>query len=231
MSVATRFSWRVRILVATIAIALVSLFSVAIYRAGERAAGLEGAALTRENQWLRERVREFDHELSRLRDNKGSGDSALLIERAAHQQMAVQIKALEDQNAVLKQELAFFEGVMSGGQQARVGGVSIPRMRVEPDVVAGQYRYRVLVALGATATPQVFKGSLQLLLRIQQVGKDVMINLPDRGEADVPRFRIETKHYQRFDGVFTVPPGATLKSVEARVLQDGALRARQSVSF
>lgn len=216
---------------AVITLAVVTLFSVAIYRAGERAAGLDGAALTRENEWLRERVRQMDNDLSRLRDNKGSGESALQIERAARQQMAVQIKALEDQNAALKQELAFFEGLMSGGQPVRAGGVSIPKMRVEPDTVPGQYRYRILVALGVTATPQVFKGSLQLLLRVQQVGRDVMISLPERGAADMPRFVIETRHYQRLDGVFALPPGALLRSVEARVLQDGALRARQWVSF
>jgi hypothetical protein len=45
------------------------------------------------------------------------------------------------------------------------------------------------------------------------------------------KFNFEIKHFQRAEGVFSVPPGAVVKSVEARLLQDGVVRARQSVTI
>jgi len=42
---------------------------------------------------------------------------------------------------------------------------------------------------------------------------------------------LEVKHFQRAEGVLLVPVGAVLKSVEARILQDGVVRTRQSINL
>jgi hypothetical protein len=54
---------------------------------------------------------------------------------------------------------------------------------------------------------------------------------PSSTESNPQRFRFEIKHFQRIEGVFSVPSGAVVKEVEVRLLQDGSLRARQSVNF
>ena len=72
------------------------------------------------------------------------------------------------------------------------------------------------------------KGGLQLLLKVQQGGKDAIITVPSSTEPTPQRFRFEIKHFHRLEGVFSVPPGTVLKEVEARLLQDGSVRARQS---
>ena len=76
-----------------------------------------------------------------------------------------------------------------------------------------------------------FKGALQLVVKTQQHGKDVMIAFPSENERNAHGFSFEIKRFQRLEGVFSIPVGAVVKSVEARVLQDGVLHARQSLNL
>jgi hypothetical protein len=68
-------------------------------------------------------------------------------------------------------------------------------------------------------------------LKVQQNGKDAMISIPSEAEQNSQRFRFDIKHFHRLEGVFSVPQGVVVKGVEARLLQDGAVRAKQSVTL
>lgn len=227
----THVAWYWRVL-ATVAVLSVSLaFAAWIYDAGRRIAGFHSGESTREIQTLKERVADLDEELRKLRSIAGSGESALQIERATQQQLARQVKTLESENAGLKQDLAFFEGLIPASETGGEVGVKINRLRIEPESIAGQYRYRMLLVHNGGRQVKDFRGALQLVVKVQQGGKDVMITIPSEAEQGSQRFGIEIKHFQRAEGVFLVPAGAVVKSVEVRLLQDGVVRARQSVTI
>jgi hypothetical protein len=231
LSIRTHVAWYWRVL-ATVAVLSVSLaFAAWIYDAGRRIAGFHSEESSREIQTLRERAAELDQELAKLRSIAGSGESSLQIERATQQQLSRQVKALEAENAGLKQDLAFFEGLIPASESGGEVGVKISRLRVEPESVAGQYRYRMLVVHNGGRQTKEFRGTLQFLVKVQQAGKDVMIAFPSEAEQGSQKFSLEIKHFQRAEGVFSVPKGAVVKSVEARLLQDGVVRARQSVTI
>lgn len=231
LAIKTHLAWYWRAL-ATVAILSVSLAIAAwIYDAGRQIAGFHSEASGREIQSLKEKVAELDGELTKLRSIAGSGESSLQIERTTQQQLGQQVKALESENSGLKQDLAFFEGLIPASESSGDLGVKINRMRIDPEHVAGQYRYRMLLVHNGGRQVKEFKGTLQLLVKVQQGGKDVMIIFPSGNDPDAQRFRFEIKHFQRIEGVFSVPAGAILKNVEARVLQDGQVRARQSVTL
>lgn len=110
-------------------------------------------------------------------------------------------------------------------------GMKIDHLRIEPAELPGEYRYRMLVIHQAGRQVKEVQGALKLQLRLLQDGKDVMISIPTEREPNPQKFRFEIKHFHRLDGVFTVPRGAVLKSVEALLLQDGSVRARQTVTL
>lgn len=221
--------WRVSATVAVLSVSLAMAFW--IYDAGKRIAGFQSEASDREILSLREQLDTLDSELTSLRSIVGSGESSLQIERTAQQQLAQQVRALEAENASLKQDLAFFEGLIPASESGGEFGVKINRLRIEPESLAGQYRYRMLLVHNAGRQVREFKGTLQLLVKMQQSGKDAMIVIPSDGEQNQQRFRFEIRHFQRIEGVFAVPADAVVKSVEARVLQDGVVRARQSLTL
>lgn len=221
--------WRALVVVAILSISLA--LAAWIYDAGRRIAGFDSTESVREIQALRNYVMELDAELTKLRSLAGSGESSLQIERAAQQQLSRYVKSLEMENAALKQDLAFFEGLMptsTGGEEV---GVKINHLRIDSDGTPGEYRYRMLVVNNGGRQAKELKGSLQLLVTVRQDGKDAMITLPSENEQNPQRFRFEIKHFHRLEGVFSIPPGDIIKGVEARLLQDGVVRAKQFVAL
>lgn len=206
-------------------------FAAWIYDAGMRIAGFHSNESVREIQSLRNHVMELDGELTKLRSLAGSGESSLQIERTAQQQLSRQARALELENAALKEDLAFFEGLMPASDSGDEPGIRIDHLRIDPGGAVGEYRYRMLVVNNGGRQGKELKGGLQLLLKVEQGGKDAIITLPSNAETNPQRFRFEIKHFHRLEGVFSVSPGVVLKEVEARLLQDGAVRARQTVNL
>jgi hypothetical protein len=231
LAIKTHVAWYWRAL-AVIAVLSVSLALAAwVYDAGRRIAGFHSNESLREIQSLSNHVMELDVELTKLRSLADSGESSLQIERATQKQLSRQVKALEAENAALKEDLAFFEGLMPSSEATAEAGVRIDHLRIEPNGAAGEYRYRMLVVNNGSRQAKEFKGSLQLLVKVQQGGKDAMIAFPAETEPNPQRFRFEIKNFHRLEGVFSVPSGAVVIGVEARLLQDGTVRARQSVTL
>lgn len=230
VAVRTHVAWYWRAL-AVVCMLSVSLAVAAwIYDAGRNIAGFDSSHSSRKLGELREKISSLEAELATLRGVASSADSNQRIERAAQQQLAQQVKALEAENAVLKQDLAFFEGLVPESASGELG-VRINRLRVDPEGVSGQYRYRMLLVHNGGKQAREFRGELQLVLQVRQDGKDAMMTLPLANDPNAQRYRLEIKHFQRVDGVFSVPSGAVLKSIEARVIQEGVVRVRQTVSL
>lgn len=231
LAIRTHVAWYWRAL-AIIAMLSVSLaLATWIYDAGRRIAGYQSDESEQEIQFLRNRVGELDAELTKLRTVAASGESSRMIERATLEQLSRQAKTLESENAALKEDLAFFEGLMPSSMAGGEAGVRIDKLRVEPTGTLGEYRYRMLVINNGVRQAKELKGSLQLLVKTQQGGKDVMIELPSGKEPNRENYRFELKHFHRLEGVFLVPSGAVVEEVEARLLLDGAVRVRQFVAL
>lgn len=190
--------------------------------------GLANDESSREIQALRDHVMELDAELTKLRSLVGAGESSLQIERATQRQLSRQAKLLEVENAELKEDLAFFEGLVPSSESSDEVGVRIDKLRIMPGNAAGEYRYRMLVVNNGGRQAKDLKGVLQLVVKLGHDGKDVMITLPASSEPNPQRYSFEVRRFHRLEGGFAVPPGAVVKEVEARVLQDGLIRARQT---
>ena len=74
-----------------------------------------------------------------------------------------------------------------------------------------------------------FTGSYQLVLTLVQNGKSAMMTFPKPDAVD--KFKLTFRHYQRVDGVLTIPEGATVKSVQIKILEKGVLRAQESANL
>lgn len=229
VTVRTQMPWYWRALAATALLSLVLAAAAWIYDAGRRFARFDRGESAQEIEKLKAYVAELEQGLSDLRAKPESGDSRLQIERTAQQQLVAQVRSLEEENGRLKEELALFENLAATDNKGT--GLTINRFRVEPDAVPGQYRYRMLLAFQGGKKDREFKGSLQLLVSLQQEGKSAMIIFPSVNDSERQRFSLSFRYFRRIDGVFQVPAGARVKAVEARLLQDGATKASQSVTL
>ena len=225
MTVQTHIAWYWRWLGMLVFLSLSLALAAWMYDAGRRFAGFDRSELENELTNLRESMARLESEAARLRSIANASDSRLKIEQTAQTQLAGQVKALEDENNRLKEDLAFFENLVPS--EHRGDKVSIHRFTVERDVLPGEYRYRLLVLQGGRLDRE-FHGSLQLVVEMQRDGKDATILIPDLPEAAGSAFKLNFKYFRRIEGTFRVPAAAKVRTVQARIMENGSNEARAS---
>ncbi|MET0961844.1 MAG: DUF6776 family protein [Noviherbaspirillum sp.] len=155
-----------------------------------------------------------------------AAENQLAMERAAQRQLAAQVQSLTAENARLEEDLAFFDSLLPAGPVSE--GISIRRLKMEL-VPPNQLRYRLLVMRRGNSA-QDFKGSLALSLAVMQAGKPALLAFPGKDDKAEP-FKLEFRRYQRIEGILTLPDGVQVKNVQARVLENGKLRAQQAANM
>lgn len=226
MTVKTHVAWYWRMLGLVAVLSWSFALAAWIYDAGRRFAGFDRSEAEQELSQLRERVGRLTPEAAGLRASVNASESKLQIERAAQAQLLRQVKVLEDENARLKEDLAFFENLIPS--EHRDNTLLINRFRVEPGALPGEFRYRLLLLQGGRRD-KPFQGNLQLLVSLQQDGKDAIITLPEEQAAQA--YKISFKYFQRVEGTFRVAPGAGVKMVQVRIFESGSAEARATQSF
>jgi hypothetical protein len=180
---------------------------------------------------LKEQVEKLTAERDQYSSTANAAESRQNMDLSEQQQLALQVKSLEGENIKLKEDLAFFESLLP--VDANSQGVSIRRMKTEA-VAPNQLHYQLLIMQGGKGD-QNFIGNLQLTLTVLQGGKSVMMVFPESNSSasttESDKFKLTFKHYQRVEGTLTLPDGAVVKAVQARVLDKGQIRAQQSANL
>lgn len=167
---------------------------------------------------LKEEIKKRETAIVEMRSQVASSQRQLQIDRATYGDLAKQVKTLSEENAALKEDLAFFQSLMaSGGKEL---GLSINRFRVQPDALPGEYRYRLLLVQNGQRIKE-FQGTLQFLVYLEQSDRKFVLTLPPEDQKSAREYQVNFKFFQRVDGTFKVAPGTTVKSLQVRVFENG----------
>jgi hypothetical protein len=197
-----------------------------IYDAGQRFAGFHQGDSEHEIAAMRERLAKLESELEGTRKVANSSESRLRIESTSLERLTAQIKALEEENIRLKADLATFES-LAGGQVGNTG-LAISRLQIVPGG-GGQYRYRLLLAQTGDRKDKEFNGMIQFIATVQQGKETVMIQIPAAGDPAASQYQVHFRYFRRLEGTFKLAAEDRVLRVEARLIQDGAVKASQSV--
>jgi hypothetical protein len=196
-----------------------------IYDAGRRFAGFDRSEVQEQLSKVSGTLDETRAELERLRAVANAADSRVSIERTAQQNLAQQIRSLEQDNARLKEELATFESMLSS--EARTAqALSVYRFKVEPDLLPGEYRYRLLLLTPSTRKDREFHGRLELVVNLTEGGRSAIMSFPEPADAGAAAFKLGFKYFQRVEGTFRVSPKAKVESVQVRVYEGTSTQPR-----
>lgn len=226
VTVRTHVPWHLRALGMIVMGAAALALAGWIYDAGRRIAGFDRSESAQEIGTLRTRVEELTAEVAKLRAAANASESNLQIERVAQQQLTSQVRVLEAENTRLKEENAVFERLAQG--ESKDSAVLVSRLKVVPDA-GNRFRYQFFVSQNGDQRSKEFKGNYQVVVATQ--GDGGMMTLPRSGDPDPSRYAIVFRHFRRIDGSFTVPAGTKVRSVEIRLVQEGAVRAAQTVTL
>lgn len=191
------------------------------YDAGRRYAGFDKSEADQELSRLKELSSRLERENDELRVQAAGAERQLQIERAAHADLNQQLKSLGDETTRLKEDLAFFQSLMT--PSAKTGSLAIYRLRVERDSQPGEFRFGfLLVQMGQRVKD--FQGRLQLVANVVESGKKTTMSVNDTKN---PRAQtLNFKYYQRVEGSFRLPPNAAMESLLIRVFENGAPEAK-----
>lgn len=229
MTIKTQLPWPVKLALISIVLGLGAALAMWTYELGRGITGQNHDAERQEIKALKERLETLSAEHDQFSTTANAAESRLTMERSAVKQLAAQVRALEAENTKLKEDLAFFEKLLPASTGPR--GISIQQLNVE-NIGPHQLRYRLLLMQGGKATEQ-FVGNLQLAITVEHNGKSAMMIFPERNTAEPERekFKLAFKHYQRIEGMLTIPQGTIARHVQVRVLEKGQIRAQQAANL
>jgi hypothetical protein len=227
MTIRTRMPWYWRLAFTVVVVAVGGAGALWAYDLGRSLAGINPGATRQQVADLKDELEKLRIERDQYSTTVNSAESQLNIEKSAQKQLVTQVKTLEAENTKLTEDLAFFESLLP----ADTGPLGVSIRRVKAEVVApNQLRYRLLIMQGGKGTKD-FAGNLQLVVTVIRDGKSAMMVFPDGKTNEEDKFKLGFKHYQRMEGVLTLPDGVTIKAVQARVLQNGQIRAQQAATL
>ncbi|HZM46364.1 MAG TPA: DUF6776 family protein [Burkholderiales bacterium] len=220
MSVQAHVPWYWRWLGILALGALVAGIGWATYDFGMKFAGFRQSEATHALTRSSEEIGKREAELVELRSKIAAAERQLQIERATYGDLSKQMKTLSDENAALREDLAFFQSLMPAGAK-EAAGVSINRVRVQPEAVPGEYRYRLLLVQTGQRAKE-FQGNVQLVVNVEQNERRFVVMVPPDAARNAKEYQVNFKFFQRVEGSFKIPSGAVVKSMQVRVFETGA---------
>ena len=217
MSVRSTLPWPFRWLLGAVVIGFSGALALWAFEFGKDIAGLDRNAKQELGQ-LRGEVVVLREALGKSQLVSNTSDSLLTAERVAQEQIRLQLRQLEIENQTLRNDLGFFERLMSGTGSA---ALDIRGLQVER-VAESKIRWQALMIQPTKNAPE-FKGTLEITFTGTQDGQPW-------STADTPMTRgVVIRGYLREEGLMEVPPSAVVKTVTARLLQGGAVKSVHTV--
>lgn len=215
MSVRSALPWTVRWLLGAVLLGFSGALALWAFEFGKDIAGLDRNA-KQELAQLRTEVQQLRAELVKSQSVSNTSESLLMAEKAAQEQLMLQIRQLETDNQALRSDLGFFERLIPGtGSDA----LSIRGLQVER-VAEGQIKWQVLIIQALKNAPD-FKGTLELALVGTLDGKPWTLSATPTAQP------VLVRSYLRQEGLVDVPAQAVVKTVTAKILQGGAVKSVQ----
>jgi hypothetical protein len=188
------------------------------YDTGLEFAGFHRSQTASELESLHRQVAELKSGNAQLTSLAAANERQAQIDHAANLETARQLKNLNEENAQLKEDLAFFQNLTIPGKHE--GELSIHRLKLEHDTMPGEFRYRFLLVRNGEPRAKDFQGNIQLLVKVLLDGKDAILLFPVNPAGDAES-QLDFKYYQHVERSFTLPPNAQLVSAQLRVFERG----------
>lgn len=227
VTIRTPWSWPARVFGAALIAVAGLVVALWVFDQGRAFTGLPADDTRQQLAIYKEQLARLTAERDQFSSTVNSAESELNIERSAQRQMINQVKALEAENARLKEDLAFYDSLLPSATGPN--GIAIRRLKID-QIAPNQLRYRLLIMQGGKGD-QLFSGTLQLAVTTLQDGKSAMMVFPEENDGEPGKFKLGFRHYQRIEGVLALPDGVSATLVTARVLEKGQVRAHTSANL
>lgn len=187
------------------------------YVYGRAAISLEFAAAKMERDEVLKQNDQLDRENSELRERVAILERAGQIDRKAYEDVDQYLLDLQSEIFSLKEEVAFYRGIVSSAGGA---GLSIQSFEIEREGNSQGYRYR-LVLTQDMKSDKVVSGTVDMSIAGVQDGLTKRVSPDELRSGESHHIEFEFKHFQKIEGTFTLPTGFSPHSVSVQLMDDG----------
>ena len=219
MAVRSAMPWPLRWLLAALVLGFSGALALWAFEVGKEIAGLDRNA-RQELEVLRSQASQLRSDLNSAQSVANTSESLLTAEKAAQEQLVLQIRQLEADNQSLRNDLGFFERLIpgSGSGELSIRGLQVERLN--PD----QLKWQVLL-IQATKNAPEFKGALEITFSGTLNGQPWMLRQAPQPQA------VLIKGYSRQEGLLDVPPQAVVKTVTAKIYQGREVKTLYTIKL
>ena len=162
-----------------------------------------------------------------LRERVAILERAQQVEGKAYEDVDVHLRSLQDEVLALKEEIAFYRGIVSAGKEK---GLKIQTFVVDKESSSGAYRFQ-LVLTQHLKRVKMISGTVKLNIVDEENGKPTRLLLSDMSGRQANSLKFEFKFFQRIEGRFTLPDGFKPDRLQIQVVSKGKKRASVEKSF
>lgn len=193
--------------------AILGAFEFGRLRAGFDAAAMDRERLRRENELVN-----LTQQNRELRERIALLERSSEIDRAAREQVQTNLSAMQDEVLELREELAFYRGIVS--PEDAQAGLRVQSFTLSGGAAEGLYRYR-LVLIQAIKHDRRATGRVEVVVHGVRNGQPVSIPLQELVTGDMDQLSYSFKYFQDFEGDFRLPDDFTPARVDIAVLPGG----------
>jgi len=212
--------WKTRVIWVLVLLA-VGAGSVSLFDYGRYMAGYDSAEADEELGRLAQQHQQLEGEITQLREKKAQVVRAAQIERQAYSELDTNLKVLQAEIIELKEELAFYRGIVSPRDASR--GLHLQSFSLEHNGTHS-YRYKVVLT-------QVLKNDRLASGRVQLQIEGLLNNAPKtlelktltrvKGEKPVKELKYRFKYFQNLEGDLHLPTGFRPLRASIQILPGG----------
>ena len=207
---------------------LLTVIGYKVYETGWQHAGEDAALNAAEVRAQRKQVKTLESDKAELRERVAILERAAQVERQAYSHVDRTLRELQDQILDLKEELAFYRGIVA--RRGEVRGLAIQSFKVQRDGDPGQYRYK-LVLTRMEKNAKVLQGNVSLTVAGEQEGSFKRFTLSDLSGQGQRDLKLSFRHFQRLEGRLNLPEGFIPHRVEVKVKTSGKKQTQVEKTF
>lgn len=185
-----------------------------VYQFGQQRAGFDAGQRDQVEVALRERIEALEAEREELLSSVARSERAGLIDRAAAEGVQSEVKALQDERAVLKREVAFLKTLVSG---------SSDKLMLDAENLSelGERRYRFEVTLSKQDDDSnTVSGQVVVSVVGQLEGEVTKIDMETLTKGKRSNIGIRFKNFQRLKADIELPEGFEPASIVVAIKPD-----------
>jgi hypothetical protein len=220
--------WKTR-LVAVLGLAALAFAGWSLFEYGRYTAGFDQADAVRAHDGLVAANKRLTKTVSDLQEKQAVLQRTSQIDHQAYTDLQGNLKNLQDEILELKEELAFYRGIISPRDASP--GLRLQSFRVEPTGQARDYRFTIVLTQVLNKNDTVTRGEVRLHIDGLQDGRQKDLSLREVNAKRVRALSYKFKYFQNIEGELLLPRGFKAQRVTVQVLPYGRERDKIEKTF